>query len=49
MAFRAASLYDRELPCGPQANAAKYLAAEAAVKCCETAILTHGGYGYAKE
>jgi len=49
MTFRAASLYDRDLPCGPQANAAKYLAAEAAVKCCETAILTHGGFGYAKE
>jgi acyl-CoA dehydrogenase len=49
MVFRAADLYDRELPCGPQANAAKYLAAEAAVKCCETAILTHGGFGYAKE
>ncbi|MGV3572358.1 MAG: acyl-CoA dehydrogenase family protein [Ramlibacter sp.] len=49
MVFRAAGLYDRNLPCGPQANAAKYLAAEAAVKSCETAILTHGGYGYAKE
>lgn len=49
MVFRAAGLYDRELPCGPQANAAKYLAAEAAVKSCETAILTHGGFGYAKE
>lgn len=49
MVFRAAGLYDRDMPCGPQANAAKYLAAEAAVKCCETAILTHGGYGYAKE
>jgi len=49
MVFRAAGLYDRDLPCGPQANAAKYLAAEAAVKCCETAILTHGGFGYAKE
>jgi acyl-CoA dehydrogenase len=31
------------------ANAAKYLAAEAGVKACETAILTLGGYGYAKE
>ncbi len=49
MVFRAAGLYDRDLPCGPQANAAKYLAAEAAVKCCEAAILTHGGFGYAKE
>ena len=49
MTQRAASLYDAGLPCGPQANAAKYLAAEAAVKSSETAILTHGGFGYAKE
>jgi acyl-CoA dehydrogenase len=49
MTFRAASLYDRGMPCGPESNAAKYLAAEAGVKACETAILTHGGYGYAKE
>lgn len=49
MTFRAATLYDRDQPCGSQANAAKYLAAEAAVKSCETAILTHGGFGYAKE
>jgi acyl-CoA dehydrogenase len=49
MTFRAASLYDRGRPCGPEANAAKFLAAEVAVKTCETAILTHGGFGYAKE
>lgn len=49
MVFRAAALYDRGLPCGPEANAAKYLAAEVAVKTCETAMLTHGGFGYAKE
>jgi len=49
MTRRAASLYDGGFPCGPQANAAKYLAAEAAVKASETAILTHGGFGYAKE
>ena len=49
MAFKAAALYDRGKPCGPEANAAKYLAAEAGFKACETAVLTHGGYGYAKE
>jgi len=49
MTFRAAGLYDRNLPCGPEANAAKLLAAEAAFRACETAILTHGGFGYAKE
>jgi acyl-CoA dehydrogenase len=49
MAFRAAALYDAGEACGAQANAAKYLAAEAAFKTCETAVLTHGGMGYAKE
>jgi len=49
MVRHAAALYDRDLPCGAEANAAKYLAAEAAWKACETAILTHGGYGYAQE
>ena len=37
------------LPCGIEANAAKYLAAEAGFTACETAVLTHGGMGYAKE
>ena len=41
--------YDHGLPCAPAANAAKYLAAEAGFKACQTAIATHGGYGYAKE
>jgi len=41
--------YDQGLPCGPAANAAKYLGAEAGFKACQTAIMTHGGYGYAKE
>lgn len=49
MVFKAASLYDRGEECGAEANAAKYLAAEAAFHACETAILTHGGMGYAKE
>jgi acyl-CoA dehydrogenase len=49
MAFRAAALYDAGEGCGAEANAAKYLAAEAAFKTCETAIMTHGGMGYAKE
>ena len=37
------------LPCGPAANAAKYLAAEAGFHACEQAVMTHGGFGYAKE
>ena len=49
MVFKAAWAYDRGLECGAEANAAKYLAAEAAFKTCETAIMTHGGMGYAKE
>ena len=49
MAFKAASLYDAGDPCGVEANAAKYLAGEAAFKACETALMTHGGMGYAKE
>lgn len=49
MAFRAAQLYDSGLPCGPEANAAKYFASEAAFKACENAFFTHGGFGYAKE
>jgi len=49
MVFKAASLYDRGEPCGIEANAAKYLAAEAAFAACESAVMTHGGMGYAKE
>ena len=49
MAFRAAQLYDRGEPCGVMANAAKYLAGEAAFKACNTAVMTHGGMGYARE
>jgi acyl-CoA dehydrogenase len=49
MMHNAAWQYDQGVPCGPAANAAKYLAAEAGFKACETAVMTHGGYGYAKE
>lgn len=49
MAFKAASLYDAGEPCGAEANAAKYLAAEAGFHACEQAVMTHGGMGYAKE
>jgi acyl-CoA dehydrogenase len=48
MAFRAAALYDAGAPCAA-ANAAKYLAGEAAFKTCEAAVMSHGGMGYAKE
>jgi acyl-CoA dehydrogenase len=49
MAFKAASLYDKGEPCGAEANAAKYLAGEACFRACETAVMTLGGMGYAKE
>lgn len=49
MVFKAASLYDRGLACGAEANAAKYLAGETCFKTCQQALMTHGGFGYAKE
>ena len=49
MVFKAASLYDAGQHCGPYANTAKYLAAEAGYNACQTAVMTLGGMGYAKE
>jgi acyl-CoA dehydrogenase len=49
MVMKAAALYDTGKPCGAEANAAKFLAAEAAHNACQTAVLTLGGMGYATE
>ncbi len=49
MVMKAAWLYDAGQECGAEANAAKYLAAEAGFKAAEQAVLTHGGMGYAQE
>ena len=49
MTLHAAELYDTGQPCGAQANAAKYLAADAGFHACDRAIRTHGGMGYARE
>ena len=49
MTMNAAALYDAGKACGLEANTAKYLAAEAAFHACETAVMTHGGMGYARE
>ena len=49
MVMNAAWRYDRKLSCGAEANAAKYLAAEAGFKACQQAVMTHGGFVYAKE
>ena len=47
--WQAARLYDVGEPCGAEANAAKFLAADAAFEACDRAVRTHGGFGYAKE
>lgn len=49
MAYKAASKFDQKLDCGAEANAAKYLGAEAGFNACEAAVLSHGGMGYARE
>ncbi|SFQ29966.1 acyl-CoA dehydrogenase family protein [Pseudomonas borbori] len=46
---KGAWLYDNGMSCGAEANAAKFFCAEAGYRACETAVLTHGGMGYAKE
>ena len=49
LAMRAAWKYDHDMPCAADANAAKYMAAEAGFNACQRAMATLGGYGYAKE
>jgi len=49
MRTKAARLFDAGQPCGPEANMAKYLAAEAAWDAANACIDCHGGYGYAEE
>jgi acyl-CoA dehydrogenase len=49
MVMKAATLFDKGLDCGVEANAGKYLAAEAGFEACHTAMLTLGGMGYAQE
>jgi acyl-CoA dehydrogenase len=49
MALEAARQYDAGLPCGPAANATKYLGSEAGFEACQQAVMTHGGFGYARE
>src|SRR6188474_1906961 len=49
MVMKAGWLYDQGKPCGAEANAAKYLAGEASFDACQQAVMTHGGFGYAKE
>jgi acyl-CoA dehydrogenase len=49
MVQKAAWLLDTNQPCGTEANMAKWLAAEAGFFAADSAIQTHGGYGYARE
>ena len=50
MTQKAAALYDAGAPgAGEASNMAKYAAAEAAIKCVDQAIQTHGGNGFALE
>jgi len=49
MVMKGAWLYDSHLPCGAEANTAKFLGARAGYEACLQAVLTHGGFGYAKE
>lgn len=49
LAYKAAQLFDAGEECGAEANASKYLGAEAGFTACEASVLAHGGMGYAKE
>jgi acyl-CoA dehydrogenase len=45
----AAKRFDAGEPCGPEANMAKHLAAEASWEAANVALQTHGGYGFTEE
>lgn len=49
MTMKGAWLYDNHHPCGAEANTSKFLGARAGYDACLQAVLTHGGFGYAKE
>jgi acyl-CoA dehydrogenase len=49
MVREAADPHRRRLPCGEEANLAKYLAAEAGFFAADRAVQTLGGFGYATE
>jgi acyl-CoA dehydrogenase len=49
MLRKATWLYDQGLPCGREANTAKYLCADAGFEAADRALQTHGGMGYSEE
>jgi acyl-CoA dehydrogenase len=49
MRWKACELFDAQLPCGAQANMAKYLAAKVSWEAANVCLQTHGGFGFASE
>ena len=49
MRVRAAELFDRNEPCGAEANMAKLLAADASWEAANMAVQTYGGFGFAED
>ena len=49
MVDKAAAMFDAGIPCGPEANMAKLLAADAAWHAADMCLQTHGGFGFAEE
>ncbi len=49
MVRKAAALFDAGQACGPEANMAKLLAADASWHAGEACLQTHGGFGFARE
>ncbi len=49
MVREAIRLYEAHAPCGPEANMAKMLAAEASWDAANACLQTHGGFGFAEE
>lgn len=49
MRHEASTMFDQGRPCGPQANMAKLLAADASWETANACLQTHGGFGFAHE
>ena len=49
MRWKACELFDRHMPCGAEANMAKYLAAKASWEAANACLQFHGGFGFAAE
>ena len=49
MVRKATAMVDAGLPCGSEANMARFLSSNAAWACGEACFTTHGGFAFAKE